>query len=190
MTKIIEFYGKTEYFDKEKSNLGPLNKKAKKKLIKIIVDWTVREMIWLSLKDFPTLFEKIKDIFPKESMCMYFVPKEGDNNPSGPLYNAFRRSHQLLRQETGLRRNQLSAKKQKDNAATQEVLPSEIDVIRQRLISRSEPWNAIMEDWRKTFVYRRNEIVTTPLADVFNRWTKYKHKRGVEMVNLNFLFNS
>lgn len=179
-------YGHTAYFEQEKAKLGPLCKKAKKRLVQVIVDWTVRELVWLSLKDFPKVFGKIKDLFPRENMCLYFIPKEGHHNPSGLLYNSFRRRHQLLREETGIRRNQKFELKDVFITTTREVLPSEVDLVRQRLISRSEPWGSIVEDWKATFIYRRNEILTIPLADVFNRWTKFKHKKGMEMVIVFF----
>lgn len=187
LAEIIELCGHTAYFKSETTKLGPLSKKAAKRLVKVIVDWTVREFVWLSLKDFPKVFEKIKELIPRESICLYFIPKEEGNNPSGLLYNSFRRRHQLLREETGIRRNQKSQEKKAPLAFNQEQLPVEVDLIRQRLISRSEPWSSIMEDWKATFNYRRNEIMSIHLADIFNRWPKFKHKKGMEMVILFIL---
>lgn len=181
MPEIIKLYGQTAYFEKEQKKLGPLCKKAKKRLVHLIVDWTIRETVWLALKDYPIVFEKIQAIFPRETLCMYFIPKEEEVSPSGLLYNHFRRRHSLLHEETGICRNQ-KTKKEKKQIISLQVLPSNIDLIRQRLISRSEPWSKILEDWKNTFEYRRNEVLTTPLADIFNRWPKYKNKKGMEMV--------
>lgn len=179
---IINRYGQRNYFEKEKASLGSLSNKARKKLIRTIVDWTTREFIWLSLKDFPKLFSKIKEIFQNENEKLYFIARgPGNPHPSGQLYNAFRRSHEALRAETGISRNQ-KTKSKKPNKAEFKELPAQVDAIRQRLIDRSEPWDKVLTDWKETFVYRRKEVMILPTTKTLTRWPKFKKQRGYEMV--------
>lgn len=177
---------KHKYFKKQKTNV-PLSDQARKKLIKIIVDWTVREMVWLKQSDYPILFKKIKSIFPKETLELYFISKgNGNKNPSGALYNCFRRRHNLFKKEIGFESHVQIQKPSKAsiNIDVINTLPKPVEVIRQRLINRSEPWSSVLLDWKETYPSRRNEILTKKLDEVFARWPKFKYKDGIEMVCL------
>uniref|UniRef100_T1H0H2 Uncharacterized protein n=1 Tax=Megaselia scalaris TaxID=36166 RepID=T1H0H2_MEGSC len=57
--------------------------------------------------------------------------------------------------------------------------------IRKELLSRYEPWDRIKSDWKETFDYRRNEIMTKKLVDIFRRWPKYCKEKGKEFVSGN-----
>lgn len=162
----------------------PLSEPARKKLIKIIVEWTARNLVWLSVNDFPKLFEKIVSIFPNEHISSYYVAKSKANkSPSGHLYNAFKKRHEQVKKENNLRRNQKP--KKQEEPLTPLLLPEKIDVIRQRLIHRSEPWTAVLDDWKYTFELRRMEVTNIKgmkLAEFLKRWPKFQHKRGTELV--------
>lgn len=186
MADIIKAAGLTSYFKKQTHSDKPLSNAAHGKLIKMIIEWTVRNMIWLSLGDFKVMVDKIVAMFPNEARKDYFVPKDPDPNPSGPLYNAFKKRHEHLREELGIRRNQMPRKKEK-KALEEVVIPEKIDVIRQRLIHRAELWVSVLDDWKLTFQYRHKEVEAKPLANFLQRWPKFQHKRGVDMVS-SFLF--
>lgn len=196
MQEILKDRGQLSYFRKEKlkkPNL-PLTDEARKILIKTIVEWTVNHMIWVSTNDFENLFAKIKDYFPHESMSIYYVDKKKSGNYSGQLYNAYRSRHKRNRIETGIRKNNPAEKKNKNDSEPKKIgdtlivtihpLPKDIEVIRQRLISRGEPWEEILKDWKSTFEYRRPEIMDLPLSTVLNRWPKFNHTKGSEMVSI------
>lgn len=188
MADIIKAAGLTNYFKKQNHPDKPLSDSAHGKLIKMIVEWTVRNMIWLSLTDFKIMVDKIVTMFPNESRKDYFIPKDPNPNPSGPLYNAFKKRHEHLRKELGIRRNQKPSKKVKQ-PQKELAIPEKIDVVRQRLIHRAEPWEAVLEDWKHTFPYRRSEIENKKisLVNVLQRWPKFQHKRGVAMVSFLFI---
>lgn len=181
---LIKLYGNTDYFYKENASSGPLSGKARKKLAAIIVDYTIRENIWLSLKDFPILCCKIKEVFPKESEKLYFIGiGRGNSNPTGLLYNMFRRRHYEHRLEIGIERNQRKKTKKEDSMTTTD-LPNAMEVLRQQLISRSEPWNSVMEWWKATFHFRRIEVMQLPTVKVLDRWPKFKQQpKGIDMVS-------
>lgn len=123
-------------------------------------------------------------MFPNEHISCYYIAKTSANpNPSGHLYNAFKKRHEQFKKEYNIRRNQKPEKKYCPPIAP--VLPANIDVIRQRLIHRSDPWASVLEDWKFTFEYRRKEVKDNKklkLAEFLKRWSKFQHKRGVEMV--------
>lgn len=186
--------GKIAFLKKEQDNNPekPLPEAARKVLIKSIIEWTVRNVVWISVKDFPKLFKNIKELFPNEGIDLYFIQKcPGNYGYSGALFNAFRTRHKILRKETGIRKNNAIAKKTvaEPLKLSSIDIPRDVEVIRQGLISRYEPWDNILEDWRKTFDFRRREIKDLPLAKVLLRWPKFNSSRGYEMVTFN-LFNS
>lgn len=175
--------GQYSYFCKQRRDSTILSEYARKKLIKTIVEWSVRKCVWIALKDYPTVFLKIKGFFPNEKMSLYFIPKgPGNAYPSGNLYNHFRRRHKLFRMETGIRKNQSSEKEPQSTPWVFQISKENANLVRQRLISRSEPWEEILDDWKQTFEYRRVELKEYSFAEFLNRWPKFNHKRGMEMV--------
>ncbi|KAL5289761.1 hypothetical protein ACFFRR_009656 [Megaselia abdita] len=141
--------------------------------------------VWLTLKNFKQMFAKIKAIFPFEDMESYFVPiGPGNRSVSGLLYNSFRARHDASKQDRGIIPKKRNVKK--TEAQQPFVIPQNIDVIRQRLIHRSEPWPATIVDWKTTFDFRRKEIMSLKLAEVLKRWPKFQHKNGTEMIELDF----
>lgn len=133
----------------------PLPDYARERLIKTIVEWTVQHYVWVSTKDNEALFKKIKDFFPHETISLYFLDKKISGSYSGGFYNSFRTRHRKLQLETGIRKNNPSKKKTdpvsekgSDEKNYKPVVPllENIEVIRQRLISRAEPWEEILSD--------------------------------------------
>lgn len=168
---------------------GNLDTTSRKRLIRTIVEYTVQEKIWVSQKEFPILFDKIKDIFPAECMDVYFVPKSKYNeNPSGLLWSNFRYSHSLLKKECGITKN--TQKKRKIDAYENDdcmISSAESELIRKDLLVRFEPWRRVLSDWEKTCMERRSELLKHEnLSNVFLRWPKYKTSAGKELVDIDF----
>lgn len=193
MQDILKDVGQLTYFIREKKKNPdlPLSDEARKHLIHSIVEWTCRNFIWMSTTDCDDLFKQIKEYFPHENLTLYFRDKKTYGNYSGEFYNHFRARHDRLKEETGIRKNNTSGKKKvvldlekKDEDEELQPLPKTVEVIRQRLISRAEPWEEVLSDWKKTFESRRSEIKDRTLAVVLKRWPKFNHSRGSEMVTI------
>lgn len=189
MKEILTEVGRMAFLKNEQDkNCGkPLPEAARKVLIKSIIEWTVRNVVWISVKDFPKIFKNIKELFPNEGMDLYFIQKcPGNNSYSGALFNAFRARHKIFRKETGIRKNNPAVKRDVEQVKPSVIdIPRDVEVIRQGLISRFEPWDKILEDWGKSFDFRRREITDLPLAKVLSRWPKFNSSRGYEMVTMN-----
>ncbi|KAL5280610.1 hypothetical protein ACFFRR_009309 [Megaselia abdita] len=169
----------------ENSALSP---KLRRYLIEAIVEYTTSKFIWVEQAEFKVLFDRIKEVFPKESLDLYFVPGTSTTCPGGALFNAYRYAHARLQKETGISRRKRTKKTlaevRPEHKST--LTKKENDNLRRELIGREEPWEAIREDWVKTFAYRRNEIEKNGCASVIPRWPKLKKKRGYELIELDF----
>lgn len=107
----------------------------------------------MSLADFPKLFEKFVSIFPNESIRYYFVSKsEGNLSPSGLLYNAFKTRHHSIKKGEG------HSEEPNSQETRSTCFIENIDIIKQRLIYRAEPWAVSMEDCKNTVEYKRREV--------------------------------
>lgn len=65
------------YFADVKQNKGfhrPLLRKERKKIVCAITDWMILKGILLRRSDYPKIFEKIRDVFPKEAGFVYYKP--------------------------------------------------------------------------------------------------------------------
>lgn len=150
---------------------GVLNEKNRQILIKAIVSYTVDERIWISLEDFPKVFEMIKRVFSDETMDLYFTNTRG--RPSGALYQAFRYQHAILRKENpGLKKNR---KRDPKPEAVVRIMNDDSEGIRKELLTRIEPWTRVLEDWKKTFDARHSEIYAkgSKLNVIFDRWPTF-----------------
>lgn len=106
-------------------------------------------------------------------------------SPGGQLFSNFKYRHDILTKETGIRKNNqkiLKVEKAPDLRKS-DITPEVLEEIRTALIGRTELWNRISLDWRKTCADRRNEILKLEVSEVFARWPKYKHKRAVDLVS-------
>lgn len=182
--------GQLQYFQREKKKNPdrPLSDEARGRLVKAIVEWTVQHSVWLSVLDHQKLFQRIQEFFPNETVSLYFINKTKSSSYSGELYNSYRGRHRKFQNETGIRKNNPAKNKadlevgEPKDVKTITVLSTEIEVIRQRLISRAEPWEEILIDWKNTYNYRRSEIKKYSLSIALSRWPKFNHIRGGEMV--------
>lgn len=139
--------------------------------------------------EFPKLFERIKVLFPEESMDNYYTQGTDNSFPGGSLFNSFRYYHSVLQKETGICRRKRSKKgcKGMRREIVSDLTEEGNENLRKELIGRMEPWDSIKEDWVKTYSYRRNEIEDKQIdcATIVSRWPKMKKKRGHELVSKN-----
>lgn len=137
-----------EYIEGER-----LSQRNREKLIEAIVEYTTMNFIWIEQKEFIIIL-KIKELFSKEPMDLYYIPKTSKTCPSGGLFNAFRYAHSLLQKETGIKRYN-KRKSAPSNTIRDELsstlTPDKNEEIRKELIGRSEPWEDVVKDWVRTF---------------------------------------
>lgn len=170
-----------------------LPEKLRKHLVDAIIEYTTSNFIWVEQCEFIVLFNRIKAVFPDEALDTYFTPATQVSQPGGRLFNAFRYAHQILQKETGIAKRKRSKKEVVEARQEYESILTvdQSETLRKELIGRTEPWDAIKELWMKTFAYRRNEIEDESInrAEILQRWSKLKKKRGHELVSFNELVN-
>lgn len=181
---VLQQYGVYDYLIQQQQDFGKLSKKGRSKLIHTIVEHTVFNYIWIEQQEFVILFDMIKTIFKNEDMDKYFIPiSENRKSAGGQLFTHFKYRHDILTKECGIRKN----KKKKDSSKEKsDIVPETSDiaaeVLRKELIGRSEPWQRIVDDWKKSCYTRRQEILSMETNDIIARWPKFKNKRGIDLV--------
>lgn len=177
--RCMEYKGATE----------PLPDKRRDDLVKAIVEYTTLNFIWIKQSEFEIVFKKIKELFPMETMDNYYIEKkEGQKSAGGELYNRFRYFHSMLQKETGIKKNRNPKKDDSiEHNENTEDFDNTMDELRRELIGRHDPWDQILIDWRKTYDYRRNDILSKGLAQSVPRWPKFKNKQGPQLVSILLL---
>lgn len=162
---------------------GILTDKNRKELIHTIISYTTDNRIWVPQNQYVEIFEMVKKYFKEETLDIWYCPKsKGQKNPTGDLFMAFRNERARLSKDFGITKNY---KQSKENAqVSTAVMDTTSEGIRKELLSRYEPWDRIKSDWKETFDYRRNEIMTKKLVDIFRRWPKYCKEKGKEFVSI------
>lgn len=79
------------------------------------MEYTTTNFIWVELKEFPIVFDKIKELFPDETMDLYFTPKTSTTHAGGELFNAYRYAHYELQKTTGIGKNKKQKKRNQYN---------------------------------------------------------------------------
>lgn len=167
---------------------GKLDSKSRKKLMQVILQYTTHNKIWVPQESYRKVFDMIKAVYPDESMDIWYIPRsEGNRNPGGIIFSGFKYEREKLATDCGLRKNCKKGTKNEESNQSSIGIDDDAESTRKLLIGRDEPWDQILDDWKKTVEYRRKEICSLKLVDVFNRWPKYKKTRGKELVS-NYLF--
>lgn len=173
----------------KESSKGSFNTRYRKLLVHTIVEHTVQNYIWIEQQEFSILFDLIKKLFPNEHIDLYFIPKKGDQHPTGLLFSNFKHRHKILQQEQGIRKNKKSIKPEINTETfVSQLSTKKVEQIRRELIAKHDPWEDIVKAWEQTCAERMNEMMDKGVSTTLPRWPKYKAMRGYDLVRKkNFL---
>lgn len=184
-----------------------LTESERKKIVTTIVLWAIKNSIVFQTTDFPYIFEKIKSIFPKESLATYFIPansyytvhhetkKEYKKQvaPTGKLYNTWKHHIGEARKELAGQDSSLYYRRVKGNFknkdSTEEPLSTEEEIDLQKWLALNyEPWSTIISNWKKTTTLRAKDLRNKNKAFdiVIQEWPRYTKRIGYELIDIDF----
>lgn len=68
------------------------------------------------------------------------------------------------------------------------TLIAELELCCDWLRTNQEPWELVMENWKKTFSLRKNDGHMRTVSEYFQKWPILKHKDAHQLVRFLFLY--
>ncbi|XP_075155529.1 uncharacterized protein LOC142228878 [Haematobia irritans] len=160
-----------------------LTKDYRDELINIIANEAVSNDIKIRINEFTLLLDEIVWVLPSEESVKdyYFIPRDGKENPSGKLYSKYknRRAKRLKCDKSAAKFEE--AEMDMDIREIPEVDENVATSIKTSLNRGSLDWEEVTEQWKKTFLLRRSELLKLSHTEFLSSWTKFAHAKAADL---------
>lgn len=155
--------------------------------------------------------EDIINIFPKEHLDIYYIPRNKTRNPSGRLFNKFirlnRKSRSTINVEIKLKKqrtdhshsdqnenykNDESTEDLRELASNDNESDTEIEILKNKIQLVSEKDNSAHDIWARSYSLRRKEIINnnSSLNKILLDWPYFKSGIGDTFVSIIYFLHN